>query len=409
MQCKDAITFPISVNLTSMVHPVDGVERARKFKATSSSSDVPEGQLLYNLTAILLHRGCSASSGHYVSIVKDERTGVWWKYDDDNITRMGGHPFKGARWDVASSEEPAAVELSDGASRRGAASKKPVAADGTGMKKTKGKNPGKAAAGVADAKADSRLVLMVDGDGLDGVQNATSKKQAVKKCRSVKRPTIARRVVEAATTIGERPPPAKKPRNDDRGNIRATTTAQHAANDPSEVMHVSNSLDAQVAPFALAAPAPPFEQPEAPEAPPLSVALPLKALDQRGDAVQQPGALNTDTDAVDTLGAVSEPASAKLPLELCSKDAYMLMYTRKGCEYSSCVPEDGEEHGLPVAARDRVHAMVSQQKQAVRELAERRQKLRVRLVRALMPKDFFLHYCMLPVRSRAPSSTVKPA
>ena len=98
----------MDVDLTNFVHPVAGGARS-------------EQPLQYTLTAIILHRGSSASSGHYVSIVKDERLGMWWKYDDDSVTNMGVHPFKGAKWDHVGGDAEA-----NGASsaKKGAAKKK---------------------------------------------------------------------------------------------------------------------------------------------------------------------------------------------------------------------------------------------------------------------------------------------
>jgi hypothetical protein len=44
------------------------------------------GDVVYDLVAILQHRGYSASSGHYVANIRDSATGQWWFYDDDTVT-----------------------------------------------------------------------------------------------------------------------------------------------------------------------------------------------------------------------------------------------------------------------------------------------------------------------------------
>jgi hypothetical protein len=115
VQCKDAISFPMDIDLTNFVHPVVGGAKA-------------EQPLQYTLTAIILHRGSSASSGHYVSIVKDERLGVWWKYDDDSVTNMGVHPFKGAKWDPVSGDQ---AEANGASGAKKAAGKKKSAGKAT--------------------------------------------------------------------------------------------------------------------------------------------------------------------------------------------------------------------------------------------------------------------------------------
>lgn len=121
----------MDIDLTSFVHPVPG--------GAQTSDAQAQPPLQYTLTAIILHRGSSASSGHYVSIVKDERLGVWWKYDDDSVTNMGVHPFKGAKWDPVSGDGDA-----NGASgpKKGAAKKKTTGKATKAAPKTPTTGPG---------------------------------------------------------------------------------------------------------------------------------------------------------------------------------------------------------------------------------------------------------------------------
>ncbi|PIA50461.1 hypothetical protein AQUCO_01300891v1 [Aquilegia coerulea] len=50
-------------------------------------------ELVYDLTAVLIHKGTTVNSGHYVAHIKDERTGTWWEFDDELVTKLGAHPF----------------------------------------------------------------------------------------------------------------------------------------------------------------------------------------------------------------------------------------------------------------------------------------------------------------------------
>lgn len=154
VQCKDAISFPMDIDLTKFVHPVAGGART-------------EQPLQYTLTAIILHRGSSASSGHYVSIVKDERLGMWWKYDDDSVTNMGVHPFKGVKWDPVGGDaeangstgaKKASTKKKSAAKAGKAAPKAPAAASGT---KAQG---GKAGAGTRGGKK-SEVIQIEEGAG----------------------------------------------------------------------------------------------------------------------------------------------------------------------------------------------------------------------------------------------------
>lgn len=52
-----------------------------------------ESQLVYELSAILIHKGTAVNSGHYVAHIKDEYSGQWWEFDDEHVSKLGFHPF----------------------------------------------------------------------------------------------------------------------------------------------------------------------------------------------------------------------------------------------------------------------------------------------------------------------------
>ncbi|KAI4369312.1 hypothetical protein MLD38_017766 [Melastoma candidum] len=56
-------------------------------------SNTTQGDLSYDLSAILIHKGTAVNSGHYVAHIKDEKTGIWWEFDDEHVSRLGDHPF----------------------------------------------------------------------------------------------------------------------------------------------------------------------------------------------------------------------------------------------------------------------------------------------------------------------------
>ncbi|CAN6470166.1 unnamed protein product [Victoria cruziana] len=55
----------------------------------SSQADL----LIYDLSAILIHKGAAVNSGHYVAHIKDELSDLWWKFDDEHVSKLGTHPF----------------------------------------------------------------------------------------------------------------------------------------------------------------------------------------------------------------------------------------------------------------------------------------------------------------------------
>lgn len=56
----------------------------------SEYTGYPPGTKVYNVSAVLLHMGSSAYSGHYIAHIKDSATGNWHKYNDESVERMEG-------------------------------------------------------------------------------------------------------------------------------------------------------------------------------------------------------------------------------------------------------------------------------------------------------------------------------
>ncbi|GAB2222929.1 hypothetical protein Droror1_Dr00017061 [Drosera rotundifolia] len=52
-----------------------------------------DSQMVYELSAVLIHKGTAVNSGHYVAHIKDEITGHWWEFDDEQVSSLGHHPF----------------------------------------------------------------------------------------------------------------------------------------------------------------------------------------------------------------------------------------------------------------------------------------------------------------------------
>eukprot|EP00026_Physarum_polycephalum_P000821 Phypoly_transcript_00822.p1 GENE.Phypoly_transcript_00822~~Phypoly_transcript_00822.p1 ORF type:complete len:1300 (+),score=300.82 Phypoly_transcript_00822:456-3902(+) len=58
--------------------------------SSSSSSSTPSSsqnsdEYIYELTSVMMHRGNTAYGGHYVVHVKDECTGKWWQFNDEDV------------------------------------------------------------------------------------------------------------------------------------------------------------------------------------------------------------------------------------------------------------------------------------------------------------------------------------
>lgn len=56
-------------------------------------SEPSQSELIYDLSAVLIHKGTAANSGHYIAHIKDKKTGQWWEFDDELVTNLGRCPF----------------------------------------------------------------------------------------------------------------------------------------------------------------------------------------------------------------------------------------------------------------------------------------------------------------------------
>lgn len=59
----------------------------------SRLAESSDNELTYELSAVLIHKGSAVNSGHYIAHIKDEKTGLWWKFDDEKVSELGTHPF----------------------------------------------------------------------------------------------------------------------------------------------------------------------------------------------------------------------------------------------------------------------------------------------------------------------------
>lgn len=49
---------------------------------------------VYHLCAVLMHRGKSAHSGHYIARIKDRESGVWYEFNDEFVEKTKGNVIK---------------------------------------------------------------------------------------------------------------------------------------------------------------------------------------------------------------------------------------------------------------------------------------------------------------------------
>ncbi|EFX68348.1 hypothetical protein DAPPUDRAFT_63211 [Daphnia pulex] len=76
--------------VSSMVHFPFVVEMSNYVKTQGEEPS----SLTYDLSAVLIHRGPSAYSGHYIAHIKDPVTGTWYKFNDEVVQKIEGTNFK---------------------------------------------------------------------------------------------------------------------------------------------------------------------------------------------------------------------------------------------------------------------------------------------------------------------------
>eukprot|EP00899_Mesostigma_viride_P007996 jgi/Mesvir1/17198/Mv07617-RA.1 len=114
----------------------------------------------FELVAVLVHKGASAQSGHYVAHVKDPHSDRWWLFNDETVTDMGAHPFG---WTAESVARKKGGSAAGGAAGGGNAGVAEVAPGGTG-----GTNPvvaPSAAAATSPGSGDRDAVTLAKGAG----------------------------------------------------------------------------------------------------------------------------------------------------------------------------------------------------------------------------------------------------
>jgi len=82
--------------LSSAVHFPEVIEmNPYVFEASSSIETTPEtaNKLTYDLVAVLIHRGPSAYSGHYIAHIRDSSS-AWYKFNDEIVQKLEGPKLK---------------------------------------------------------------------------------------------------------------------------------------------------------------------------------------------------------------------------------------------------------------------------------------------------------------------------
>ena len=79
---KANYSFPLSVDMA----PFLAKEKSDKGRKSSGSK---RDESIYDVEAIILHKGKSAAQGHYISLVKREEDQQWWQFDDQTVTCVG--------------------------------------------------------------------------------------------------------------------------------------------------------------------------------------------------------------------------------------------------------------------------------------------------------------------------------
>ncbi|XP_033508808.1 ubiquitin carboxyl-terminal hydrolase 26 isoform X3 [Nicotiana tabacum] len=89
-QLKRCIFLP---NTTTRKKITSAFYFPEELNMTRRISEHFQSELIYDLSAILIHKGSAANSGHYVAHIKNENTQQWWEFDDEHVSNLGCQPF----------------------------------------------------------------------------------------------------------------------------------------------------------------------------------------------------------------------------------------------------------------------------------------------------------------------------
>ncbi|GFP97041.1 ubiquitin carboxyl-terminal hydrolase 26 [Phtheirospermum japonicum] len=65
----------------------------RELNMARRLSECSQLELIYDLAAVLIHKGSAVNSGHYTAHIRYENTGEWWEFDDEHVSNLGRQPF----------------------------------------------------------------------------------------------------------------------------------------------------------------------------------------------------------------------------------------------------------------------------------------------------------------------------
>ena len=100
VKVTDRFAFPLELHSSALMPPPDGdVHPSNQKDSGRNTATITEAHdVVYDLDAILVHKGASALHGHYVAHIKvgedqEGRGGQWWRFDDENADCMPKGPL----------------------------------------------------------------------------------------------------------------------------------------------------------------------------------------------------------------------------------------------------------------------------------------------------------------------------
>ncbi|KAF8072683.1 UBP26 [Scenedesmus sp. PABB004] len=85
-KAMDKLTIPTTLDVAGLLASAGGA--AAEHAPLRPGSPGAE----YELAAVLIHKGSSASHGHYVAHIRMPESGTWWRFDDESAEEMGPAP-----------------------------------------------------------------------------------------------------------------------------------------------------------------------------------------------------------------------------------------------------------------------------------------------------------------------------
>mmetsp|Transcript_30817 Transcript_30817/g.87180 ORF Transcript_30817/g.87180 Transcript_30817/m.87180 type:complete len:1193 (+) Transcript_30817:269-3847(+) len=126
VKVSSSFSFPLELDMSHHLCPA-GEPPSAPGQQGSAGEAVEQR---FELAAVLIHRGRSATSGHYVAHVRDEADGRWWEFNDEQVKLLGMAPPEGDPAQASANANGSGNGAREGGGKKGKTTRKGLQPNG---------------------------------------------------------------------------------------------------------------------------------------------------------------------------------------------------------------------------------------------------------------------------------------